>query len=163
MKLSIIPRVFVCRRGIALHGCIFRQQCQTTVEVAFVLDTTGSMGGLIEGASARSGRSPPRSSIATRRRHPHGPCRLPATSATTTSRQDLDLTTDIRDLYAKLLELKARGGGDWPESVNEALDVAVNKLQWTLGSDARRIVSWSANEPPHMDLCAGRQISDQLA
>ena len=35
-----------------------------------------------------------------------------------------DLATDIQDLYANLLELKARGGGDWPESVNEALDVA---------------------------------------
>ncbi|MCK7472804.1 MAG: hypothetical protein MZV49_03180 [Rhodopseudomonas palustris] len=43
------------------------------------------------------------------------------------------LTTDIQDLYANLLETKARGGGDWPESVNEALDVAVNKLQWTRG------------------------------
>src|SRR6266567_322182 len=32
-----------------------------------------------------------------------------------------DLTTDIQDLYANLLELKARGGGDWPESVNAAL------------------------------------------
>ena len=42
-----------------------------------------------------------------------------------------ELTTDIQDLYANLLELKARGGGDWPESVNEALDVAVNKLHWT--------------------------------
>ena len=36
------------------------------VEVAFVLDTTGSMGPLIESANARSGRSPPRSSIAAR-------------------------------------------------------------------------------------------------
>jgi len=35
-----------------------------------------------------------------------------------------DLTTDIQDLYANLLELKARSRGDWPESVNEALDVA---------------------------------------
>ena len=35
-----------------------------------------------------------------------------------------DLTTDIQDLYANLLEQKARGGVDWPESVNEALDVA---------------------------------------
>ncbi len=32
-----------------------------------------------------------------------------------------ELTTDIQDLYADLLELRARGGGDWPESVNEAL------------------------------------------
>ena len=36
-----------------------------------------------------------------------------------------ELTADIKDLYANLLELKARGGGDWPESVNEALDAAV--------------------------------------
>jgi hypothetical protein len=61
----------------------------------------------------------------------------------------VELTRDIQDLYASLLELKARGGGDWPESVNEALDVAVNKLQWTAGSDARRIVFGDA--PPHMD------------
>ena len=34
-----------------------------TVEVAFVLDTTGSMGGLIEAPSAKSGRLRRRSSI----------------------------------------------------------------------------------------------------
>ena len=28
-------------------------------------------------------------------------------------------TTDIQGLYADLLELRARGGGDWPEDVNE--------------------------------------------
>jgi len=62
-----------------------------------------------------------------------------------------DLTTDIQDLYANLLELKARGGGDWPESVNEALDVAVNKLRWTQASDVRRIVFLVGDAPPHMD------------
>jgi hypothetical protein len=51
-----------------------------------------------------------------------------------------DLTTDIQELYANLLELKARGGGDRPESVNEALDIAVNKLRWTQTGDVRRIV-----------------------
>ena len=45
----------------------------------------------------------------------------------------------------------ARGGGDWPESVNEALDVAVNKLQWTQGGDTRRIVFLVGDAPPHMD------------
>ena len=39
------------------------------------------------------------------------------------------LTTDIQDLYANLLELKARGGGDWPESVNEALHVGGDQAQ----------------------------------
>ena len=63
----------------------------------------------------------------------------------------IELTRDIQDLYANLLELKARGGGDWPESVNEALDVAVNKLQWTHGGDVRRIVFLVGDAPPHMD------------
>ena len=63
----------------------------------------------------------------------------------------VELTTDIQDLYANLLELRARGGGDWPESVNEALDVAVNKLQWTAGGDTRRIVFLVGDAPPHMD------------
>jgi hypothetical protein len=65
--------------------------------------------------------------------------------------QTFELTTDIQDLYANLLELKARGGGDWPESVNEALDVAINKLQWTAGDQARRIVFLVGDAPPHMD------------
>jgi hypothetical protein len=39
-----------------------------------------------------------------------------------------DLTTDIQDLYGKLLGLQAQGGGDWPESVNEALDVERKEL-----------------------------------
>ena len=63
----------------------------------------------------------------------------------------IELTRDIQDLYANLLELKARGGGDWPESVNEALDVAVNKLQWSTDGDVRRIVFLVGDAPPHMD------------
>jgi hypothetical protein len=67
-----------------------------------------------------------------------------------------DLTTDIQDLYANLLELKARGGGDWPVSVNEALEVAVNKLRWTPAGDVRRIVFLVGDAPPHMAVGAGR-------
>ena len=53
-----------------------------------------------------------------------------------------------RTIYA---QMKARGGGDWPESVNEALDVAVNKMQWTTDGDVRRIVFLVGDAPPHMD------------
>jgi hypothetical protein len=62
-----------------------------------------------------------------------------------------NLTTDIQDLYANLLELKARGGGDWPESVNEALDVGVTKLAWTQGAEICRILFLVGDAPPHMD------------
>jgi hypothetical protein len=61
------------------------------------------------------------------------------------------LTMDIQDLYANLLELRARGGGDWPESVNEALHVGVTKLIWTQGDDVRRIMFLVGDAPPHMD------------
>ena len=74
-----------------------------------------------------------------------------------------DLTTDIQDLYANLLEMKARGGGDWPESVNEALDVAVNKLRWTLSGDTRRIVFLVGDAPPHMDYAQDTKYPTTLA
>jgi hypothetical protein len=74
-----------------------------------------------------------------------------------------DLTTDIQDLYANLLELKARGGGDWPERVNEALDVAVNKLRWTPADDVRRIVFLVGDVPPHMDYAQDTKYPTTLA
>ncbi len=122
-----------------------------TVEVAFVLDTTGSMGGLIEGAKRKIW------SIATAivDANPDADIRMGLVAYRDIGddyvTRTFDLTTDIQDLYANLLELKARGGGDWPESVNEALDVAVNKLRWTPAGDVRRIVFLVGDAPPHMD------------
>ena len=121
------------------------------VEVAFVLDTTGSMGGLIEGAKRKIW------SIATAivDCNPDADIRMGLVAYRDIGddyvTRKIELTRDIQDLYANLLELKARGGGDWPESVNEALDVAVNKLQWTAGGDVRRIVFLVGDAPPHMD------------
>jgi uncharacterized protein YegL/post-segregation antitoxin (ccd killing protein) len=122
-----------------------------TVEVAFVLDTTGSMGGLIEGAKRKIW------SIATAivDANPDADIRMGLVAYRDIGDEyvtkKFELTSDIQDLYASLLELKARGGGDWPESVNEALDTAVNKLKWTDGGDVRRIVFLVGDAPPHMD------------
>jgi hypothetical protein len=121
------------------------------VEVAFVLDTTGSMGPLIEGAKRKIW------SIATAivDAHPDAQIRMGLVAYRDIGddyvTKKFELTTDIQDLYANLLELRAKGGGDWPESVNEALDVAVNKLAWTSGDDVRRIVFLVGDAPPHMD------------
>src|SRR5262245_47718174 len=93
------------------------------VEVAFVLDTTGSMGPLIEGAKRKIW------SIATAivDANPAAEIRMGLVAYRDIGDEYVtkifNLTTDIQDLYANLLELKARGGGDWPESVNEALEV----------------------------------------
>jgi hypothetical protein len=74
-----------------------------------------------------------------------------------------DLTTDIQDLYASLLDLKARGGGDWPESVNEALHIAVDKLSWSKGGDICRIVFLVGDAPPHMDYAQDMKYPQVLA
>ena len=134
-----------------------------TVEVAFVLDTTGSMGGLIEGAKRKIW------SIATSilDSNPDAEIRMGLVAYRDIGddyvTKTFDLTTDIQDLYANLLELRARGGGDWPESVNEALDVAVNKLHWTPSNDTRQIVFLVGDAPPHMDYAQDTKYPVTLA
>ena len=134
-----------------------------TVEVAFVLDTTGSMGGLLEGAKRKIW------SIATAivDSNPDADIRMGLVAYRDVGddyvTRTFDLTTDIQDLYANLLEMKARGGGDWAESVNEALDVAVNKLRWTLSGDTRRIVFLVGDAPPHMDYAQDTKYPTTLA
>src|SRR5262249_38675156 len=80
------------------------------VEVAFVLDTTGSMGPLIEGAKRKIW------SIATAiiDENPTAEIRMGLVAYRDIGDEyvtkTFNLTTDIQDLYANLLELKARGG-----------------------------------------------------
>ncbi|MEI8151224.1 MAG: vWA domain-containing protein [Hyphomicrobiales bacterium] len=121
------------------------------VEVAFVLDTTGSMGPLIEGAKRKIW------SIATAilDANPNAEIRMGLVAYRDIGDEyvtkTFNLTTDIQDLYANLLQLRAQGGGDWPESVNEALEVGVTKLAWTQGGDICRIMFLVGDAPPHMD------------
>jgi hypothetical protein len=128
-----------------------RRPAKPIVEVAFVLDTTGSMGPLIEGAKRKIW------SIATEivDTNPRAEIRMGLVAYRDIGDEyvtkKFDLTTDIQDLYANLLELKARGGGDWPESVNEALEVGVTKLAWTQGPGIDRIMFLVGDAPPHMD------------
>jgi len=74
-----------------------------------------------------------------------------------------DLSTDIQDLYANLLELKARGGGDWPESVNEALDVAVNPAALDAGRRHAADRLPVGDAPPHMDYAQDTKYPTTLA
>jgi von Willebrand factor type A domain len=148
---------------LSLSGGLSAAVAKPTVEVAFVLDTTGSMGGLIEGAKRKIW------SIATAivDANPDADIRMGLVAYRDIGddyvTRTFDLTTDIQDLYANLLELKARGGGDWPESVNEALDVTVNKLHWTPSGDVKRIVFLVGDAPPHMDYAQDTKYTATLA
>lgn len=132
------------------------------VEVAFVLDTTGSMGPLIEGAKRKIW------SIATTiiDENPGAEIRMGLVAYRDIGddyvTRTFPLTTDIQDLYANLLELKARGGGDWPESVNEALHIGVTKLAWTQGDEICRILFLVGDAPPHMDYAQDTKYPEVL-
>lgn len=121
------------------------------IEVVFALDTTGSMTGLIEGAKAKIW------SIATEIAQTHGNAEIRMgligfrDLGDNYVTQVYDLTSDLDDLYGDLLSFHADGGGDRPESVNQALDDAVNKVHWSYGDHTRRIVFLVGDSPPHMD------------
>ncbi len=121
------------------------------VEVAFVLDTTGSMARLIEGAKRKIW------SIATAilECSPDAEIRMGLVAYRDIGddyvTRSFPLTSDIQDLYAHLLALKAQGGGDWPESVNEALHAGVARMSWTHGPQTTRILFLVGDAPPHMD------------
>jgi Mg-chelatase subunit ChlD len=121
------------------------------IEVAFVLDTTGSMADLLDGAKRKIW------SIANTiiDVNPGADIRMALVAYRDRGDQyvvkSFDMTSDMQGLYGKLIKLEADGGNDTPESVNEALDESVRKLEWTKGGDAERIVFLVGDAPPHMD------------
>ena len=124
---------------------------QRTIEVAFVLDTTGSMSGLIEGAKHKIWTIA--NSIVTAEKG----ARVKFALVPYRDRGDayvtkiFDLTDDIDKVYADLQSFKADGGGDGPESVNQALHDAVNSLAWSTSGDVRKFIFLVGDAPPHMD------------
>lgn len=126
-------------------------QTRPQIEVCFVLDTTGSMGGLIEGAKAKIW------SIANQMIAAKPTPRLRIALVGYRDRGDkyvtklFDLSEDIDTVYAHLQEFRANGGGDTPESVNQALHEAVGKITWSQSRDVLKIIFLVGDCPPHMD------------
>jgi hypothetical protein len=122
-----------------------------TIEVAFVLDTTGSMSGLLEGAKRKiwsianqmaSGQPTPEIRMGLVAYRDRGDAYVTRFH---------DLTGDIDAIYAALQELSADGGGDTPESVNQALHETVERMSWTPGQDVYKVVFLVGDAPPHTD------------
>ncbi len=124
---------------------------QPVVEVCFVLDTTGSMGGLIEGAKAKIWSIA--NQIATAKPSPRVKFGLIGYRDRGDSyiTRKFDLTEDLDAIYAELQKFQAGGGGDGPESVNQALNEAVTQMQWSADAKTLRIVFLVGDAPPHMD------------
>ena len=134
------------------------------IEVVFVLDTTGSMGALIDGAKKKIW------SIANTiiDQNPDAEVYMGLVGFRDIGddyvTRNYPLTTDIQDIYAKLLKFEASGGGDIPESVNEALDVAVTKQPWTAQYPAKlsKIIFLVGDAPPHMDYKHDRKYPEVI-
>jgi uncharacterized protein YegL len=60
-----------------------------------------------------------------------------------------DFTTDLAAFQQRLLSTRADGGGDVPESLNEGLHAATQRVSWA--DDAVRLSFLVADAPPHMD------------
>src|SRR3989440_1207252 len=126
-------------------------EAKPRIEVCFVLDTTGSMGGLIEGAKQKIW------SIANEMISAKPTPELKLGLIGYRDRGDeyvvrsFNLTDDIDAIYGHLREFKADGGGDTPESVNEALDEAIHKISWSDDKKVLKIIFLVGDAPPHMD------------
>src|SRR4051794_10775065 len=135
-------------------------QSKPHIEVCFVVDTTGSMGGLIEGAKQKIW------SIANEMISAQPTPELKLGLIGYRDRGDdyvvksFSLTDDIDAIYGHLREFQAGGGGDTPESVNEALAEAIHKMPWSSDSKVLKIIFLVGDAPPHMDYPNGPKYPD---
>src|SRR4051794_23493131 len=141
--------------GLFFAGPAVAQQparaARPNVEVVFCLDTTGSMGGLIEAAKQKiwsisnqiaGGKPTPLLKVGLVAYRDKGDAYVTKV---------FDLSDDLDAVYATLKGFRAEGGGDAPESVNQALADAVDKIKWGTDKSTLRIIFLVGDAPPHMD------------
>ncbi len=124
---------------------------KSKIDVVFVLDTTGSMSGLIHAAKEKIW------AIANTIAKAEGSPAIRIGLVGYRDRGDqyvtiqTPLSIDLDSVYTKLMEYRADGGKDTPESVNEGLHRAVETMDWESGEDVYRVVFLVGDAPPHMD------------
>ena len=128
------------------------QNERKTLEMVFALDTTGSMGGLIEGAKQRiwgivnevmQSESRPNVRIGLVAYRDLGDRYVT---------EVFPVTDNLDAVYTTLMDYRAEGGGDTPENVRRALADAVNKARWSQPSDrVAQVVFLVGDAPPHTD------------
>ncbi|MDQ3341659.1 MAG: VWA domain-containing protein [Myxococcota bacterium] len=116
------------------------------IDVVFAVDTTGSMGGLLDGAKRTVW------SIAThiRKTDPNANIRIGLVAYRDIGDDYVTrpymLTTDLDSVFTELSTYQASGGGDTPENVDAALDDTLHKMQWRPG--AKKLVFLVGDAPP---------------
>lgn len=121
------------------------------IEVVFILDTTSSMSGLIQAAKEKIWSIA--TTMASAQQTPDIRMGLVAfrDRGDTYVTRVLDLSQDLDSMYASLMDFKAQGGGDGPESVNQALYDAINRISWSEDDSVYKVAFLIGDAPPHMD------------
>lgn len=124
----------------------------TELEMVFVLDTTGSMSGLLDGAKQRiwgivnevmQSSSTPSVRIGLVAYRDRGDQYVS---------QVMPLTNDLDKFYEKLMSYEAGGGGDGPEDVRRALADGLARAGWSSNSKSvAQIIFLVGDAPPHDD------------
>ena len=164
-KIGILPIILSASAILGFWQPLFATTAPTLkskprIEVCFVLDTTGSMGGLLEGAKQKIW------SIANEMISAQPTPELKLGLIGYRDRGDdyvvksFSLTDDIDAIYGHLREFQAGGGGDAPESVNEALAEAIQKMPWSSDKKVLKIIFLVGDAPPHMDYPNGPKYPD---
>jgi hypothetical protein len=121
------------------------------VEVVFCIDTTGSMKALLAGVKQKiwavcnqiaGGKPTPDLQVGLVAYRDRGDAYVTKV---------VDLSRDLDAVHAALHTLEAAGGGDTPESVNQALYDAVHKVRWSADRKTLKIIFLVGDAPPHMD------------
>lgn len=124
----------------------------STLEMVFVLDTTGSMGGLLEGAKQRIWGIV--NEVMQSESHPSVRVGLVAyrDRGDEYVTKDLPLTADLDQVYSTLMSFRAEGGGDTPENVRRALAEGVRSAGWSQRTTGMaQIIFLVGDAPPHDD------------
>lgn len=125
-----------------------QKQARPQIEVVFVIDTTGSMSGLIEGAKQKifsiasriaTGKPTPRLKVGLVAYRDEG-------DAYVTKR--FDLSEDLDTVFTHLRKFQADGGGDTPEHVGRGLGEAVSKMSWSDNRETMKVIFLVGDAPP---------------
>ena len=118
-----------------------------TLEIALVIDATGSMGDEIEFLKAEFAALIERVQLD----HPNLNIRLALTHYRDETddyvTRSSDFTSDLAQFNAALQEVTADGGGDFPEAMGEAME-EVMTLEWSAEENATRLIFIVADAPP---------------
>ena len=140
-----------CLAPRALAARESNQEPGPAMEVVFVLDTTGSMRNLINGAKQKIWDL----ANALTRAKPEPGLKFGLVAYRDRGDQYVTLVTglsqDMDEVYEELLSYKARGGGDRPESVNQALHHAVTRIKWSRDPKVFKVIFLVGDAKPHMD------------